>query len=48
MNEFTDTDVALLASLLEAEFGWAVDAGWDATAASMLRKVEAARVSASA
>lgn len=36
-----DPRVALLAELLEADFGWAIEAGWEATAASMLAKVDA-------
>jgi len=37
-----DARVSVLADLLEREFGWAVDAGWAATAASMLAKMDAA------
>jgi hypothetical protein len=41
-NTERDARVPVLAALLEADFGWAVDAGWEATAASMLAKVDAA------
>lgn len=42
MDDVTEADVAELARLLEAELGWAVEAGWRATARIMLRKVAAA------